>query len=121
MREFARRALGGAAAVIIMGALVAPATASVPAGDGGSTGTAQRSDNHAGPLTARQEARRKAAQQLILSGQATPGEDGVLQLGPDKYYQTAVTGTGHVFTILSEFGDQGSGKLGRDPGPLHNA
>ena len=32
----------------------------------------------------------------------------------------AVTGTGRVFTILSEFGDAGSGKLGTDPGPLHN-
>jgi hypothetical protein len=34
MHELARRALGGAAAVIIMGALVAPATASAPAGAG---------------------------------------------------------------------------------------
>jgi immune inhibitor A len=121
MREFARRALGGAAAVIIMGALVAPATASAPAGDRGLTGTANRSDNHAGPLTARQEARRKAAQELILSGKAAPNADGVIALASDKYYQAAVTGVGHVFTILSEFGDQGSGKLGRDPGPLHNA
>ena len=43
-----------------------------------------------------------------------------MQLGEDKYYQAAVTGTGRVLTILSEFGDIGSGKLGRDPGPLHN-
>jgi immune inhibitor A len=120
MHELARRALGGAAAVIIMGALVAPATASAPAGEGGSTGTAHRSDNRPGPLTARQDARRKAAQELILSGKAAPNTDGVIQLAADKYYQAAVTGVGHVFTILSEFGDQGSGKLGRDPGPLHN-
>jgi immune inhibitor A len=120
MHELARRALGGAAAVIIMGALVAPATASAPAGDRGSAGTALRSDNRAGPLTARQEARRKAAQELILSGKAAPNSDGVVQLAADKYFQAAVTGTGQVFTILSQFGDQGSGKLGRDPGPLHN-
>lgn len=31
-----------------------------------------------------------------------------------------MTGTGRVLTILSEFGDQDSGKLGRVPGPLHN-
>ncbi|HEX8079924.1 MAG TPA: immune inhibitor A domain-containing protein [Jatrophihabitans sp.] len=77
-------------------------------------------DNHPGPLTARQEARRKAAQKLILSGQASPNADGVVKLADDKYYQAAVTGTGNVFTILSEFGTSGSGKLGTTPGPLHN-
>ena len=61
----------------------------------------------------------KAAQELILSA-GVPDEDGVVQLADDKYFQAAVTGTGRVFTILSEFGDQGSGKLGNDPGPLHN-
>jgi immune inhibitor A len=81
---------------------------------------ALRSDNHPGPLTARQDARRKAAQKLILSGKASPNEDGVVALAEDKYYQAAVTGEGQVFTILAEFGDQGSGRLGLTPGPLHN-
>src|SRR4029453_1167097 len=66
-----------------------------------------------------QNERRKAAQKLILSGQAAPGEDGVVQLAGDKFYQAAITGTDRVFTILSEFGDQGSGKLGTTPGPRH--
>jgi immune inhibitor A len=102
--------------VVIPSATAAPARAeSSPAG-----AKAHRVDNHPGPLTARQEARRKAAQKLILSGQASPNADGVVQLADDKYYQAAVTGTGNVFTILSEFGTSGSGKLGTTPGPLHN-
>jgi immune inhibitor A len=81
---------------------------------------ASRLDNLPGPLTARQDERRKAAQELILSGQAKVSGDGVVQLAEDKYFQAAVTGVGRVFTILSEFGDQGSGKLGTAPGPQHN-
>ena len=78
-------------------------------------------DNRPGPLTDRQNERRKAAQELILSGQAAPNEDGVVALAADdKYYEAALSGTAQVFTILSEFGDQGSKKLGRTPGPLHN-
>jgi immune inhibitor A len=98
---------------------VAPAVAAVPAADR-APGAAMRPDNRPGPLTARQEARRKAAQQLILSGQAAPDADGVVQLAEDKYFEAAVSGTGNIFTILAEFGDQGSGRYGTTPGPLHN-
>ena len=94
--------------------------AAAPVRDSGPAAKETRSDNRPGPLTERQNARRKAAQELILSGTASPNQDGVVQLADDKYFEAAVTGTGRVFTILSEFGDQGSGKLGRDPGPLHN-
>ncbi|MDN4481931.1 immune inhibitor A domain-containing protein [Demequina lignilytica] len=106
-----------------VGAGIAPAAVAVPDNDGpgdAPTSATARPDNRPGPLTERQNERRKVAQELILSGQASPGEDGVVQLAEDKYYQAAVTGTGQVFTILSEFGDSGSGKLGNDPGPLHN-
>ena len=74
-----------------------------------------RIDNRPGPLTERQDARRKAAQELILSGKASPNADGVVQLADDKYFQAAVTGTGQLFTILSEFGDQGTGRSGSCP------
>jgi immune inhibitor A len=99
---------------------VVPALAAAPVKDVTPTAEEQRSDNRPGPLTKRQDARRKAAMELILSGKASPDEDGVVQLADDKYFQAAVTGTGRVFTILSEFGNAGSGKLGREPGPLHN-
>ncbi|WP_229662440.1 immune inhibitor A domain-containing protein [Agromyces bauzanensis] len=110
-----------AGATVIAGAALGPAAIAAPADSPTSDqATAQRLDNRPGPLTARQDERRKAAQELILSGRAAPDEDGVVQLAEDKYYEAAVTGTGRLFTILSEFGDQGSGKLGTTPGPLHN-
>ncbi|MGR2752849.1 immune inhibitor A domain-containing protein [Agromyces arachidis] len=112
-----------ASATMVAGAAFGPAAIAAPANDPNpapATAAEARPDNRPGPLTERQNERRKAAQQLILSGQAAPGEDGVVQLAEDKYYQAAVTGTGKLFTILAEFGDQGSGKLGTTPGPLHN-
>jgi immune inhibitor A len=109
-----------AGVTVIAGAAFGPAAIAAPTADDPSSSAAQRLDNRPGPLTKRQDERRKAAQKLILSGQASPGEDGVVKLAGDKYYQAAITGTDRVFTILSEFGDQGSGKLGTTPGPLHN-
>ncbi|MGR0319388.1 immune inhibitor A domain-containing protein [Agromyces sp. ZXT2-3] len=116
-------AVSAASATMVAGAAFGPAAIAVPANDSPTESTsavAARPDNRPGPLTQRQDERRKAAQELILSGQASPGEDGVVQLAEDKYYQAAVSGTGRLFTILAEFGDQGSGKLGTTPGPLHN-
>lgn len=116
-------AVAAASATMIAGAAFGPAAIAVPAEDpntGPAAAAEARPDNRPGPLTERQNERRKAAQELILSGQASPSEDGVVQLAEDKYYEAAVTGTGRLFTILSEFGDQGSGKLGTVPGPLHN-
>ena len=112
-------AVAAAGATVVAGAAFAPAAFAAPAKDPAPS-AAQRLDNRPGPLTERQNERRKAAQKLILSGQAAPGEDGVVQLAEDKYYQAAVTGEDQVFTILAEFGDQGSGKLGTTPGRLHN-
>jgi immune inhibitor A len=120
MRQPARRALGIVVAGVAVIALVAPTMAASPAKDRGPAAAPSRVDNHPGPLTERQNARRKAAQELILSGKAAPNQDGVVQLSDDKYFQAAVTGTGKVFTILSEFGDAGTKKLGLAPGPLHN-
>jgi len=120
VRRFTYTVVGGVAAALSVVAVLPAAAAPAQREASGSAAVAPRSDNHAGPLTARQDARRKAAQKLILSGKASPNEDGVVQLAEDKYYEAAVSGTDRVFTILSEFGDQGSGKLGTAPGPLHN-
>lgn len=119
MRKLARTALAGVAIGALATSLTAPVIGAAPV-RGPEAGKAVRSDNRPGPFTERQDARRKAAMDLILSGKASPNEDGVVVLDTDKYYQAAVTGTGHIFTILAEFGDQGSGKLGTVPGPLHN-
>jgi len=112
-------------ATALAGVMIIPPAAAAPPGESPDAGgsSVQRADNRPGPLTARQNERRKAAQKLILSGKASPDEGGAVALNAegDKYYQAAVTGTGRLFTILAEFGDQGSGKLGTVPGPLHNA
>jgi immune inhibitor A len=114
-------AVAAAGATVFAGAAFGPAASAAPADSPTSdSAAAQRLDNRPGPLTERQNERRKAAQKLILSGQAAPGEDGVVQLAEDKYYEASVTGTGRLFTILSEFGTEGSGKLGTTPGPKHN-
>ncbi|MFE5670958.1 immune inhibitor A domain-containing protein [Agromyces sp. NPDC056523] len=117
-------AVAAASATMIAGAAFGQAAIAVPANDpntGSASAAEARPDNRPGPLTERQNERRKAAQELIISGQASPDADGVVQLAEDKYYEAAVSGTGRLFTILSEFGDQGSGKLGTTPGPLAGA
>jgi immune inhibitor A len=119
MRKLARAVLVGAVLGATMISLTAPVMAQAPI-VGRDNHSKARSDNRPGPLTERNEARRKAAQELILSGKASPNEDGVIALGEDKYFQASVTGVGQVFTILAEFGDQGTKKLGNVPGPLHN-
>ena len=114
-----RKLISVVSSAALLLSIAGSAVAAPPAADSTSAkGT--RDDNRSGPLTARQDARRKAAQELILSGKASPDQKGVVSLGEDKYYEAAVTGTGQIFTILAEFGDQGSGKLGTVPGPLHN-
>ncbi|WP_220347269.1 immune inhibitor A domain-containing protein [Microbacterium bovistercoris] len=117
-------AAAAAGATVLAGAMVVPAAVAAPPGESPTSdgSSAQRTDNRPGPLTERQNERRKAAQKLILSGKASPDENGVIALNAegDKFYQAALTGTGRIFTILAEFGDQGSGKLGTTPGPLHN-
>jgi immune inhibitor A len=79
---------------------------------------AHRPDNRPGPLTKHQDAVRKAAQQKLRSGEATESAAGVTAVG-DKYAQTTISGTDQIFTILAQFGDSGSGRLGTTPGPLH--
>ena len=119
MLAFARRALVWAVAGVMTVGFAAPAAAAVPAADR-SPGAAMRPDNRPGPLTARQDARRKAAQELILSGRASPNADGVVQIAADKYFEAAVSGEGRLFTILAEFGSEAEGRFGRVPGPAHN-
>ena len=71
---------------VVAGAAFGEAGNAAPSNDP-TPGAAQRLDNKPGPLTERQNQRRKAAQELILSGQASPDEDGVVQLAGDKYYR----------------------------------
>ena len=120
MRKLPRALLMGAVVGVMLVTSVAPVVAAPPANDQGPGAKAARPDNRPGPFTARQEARRKAAQELILSGKASPNADGVVSLADDKYFEAAVAGEGRLFTILAEFGSEAAGRYGRVPGPLHN-
>ena len=99
---------------------IAGTAAAAPRAQDSGPGSAIRPDNRPGPLTARQDARRKAALELIRTGQKSANADGVVQLAEGKYVEVAVDGAGQLFTILAEFGSEAAGRFGRVPGPAHN-
>ena len=119
-------ALTGAAAVVCSLAVTAPAHAQSTVGDNSATGTTQRSDNRPGPKSAEQAQKRAKALALLNNGKAElkprAGGGAVVQLSSDArdVVEFPVDKTDKVFTVLAEFGLEASGRLGTDPGPLHN-
>ncbi|MGW4898684.1 immune inhibitor A domain-containing protein [Kitasatospora sp. NPDC004240] len=88
--------------------------------------------NLPGPLTAKTEARQKAATEQLVAGTATVekrGSSTAVKLGDGQYVELARERTDRIFTILVEFGDRvdtttqhdGKPKYGGTPGPLHNS
>ncbi|HEX4868903.1 MAG TPA: immune inhibitor A domain-containing protein [Acidimicrobiales bacterium] len=121
MRRLTRSAVGLAVVALtatsfgtVADAAPPPDSPAAPASSG-----AHRPDNRPGPLTRHQDALRKAAHQKLRAGEATENEDGVTEVD-GKAVETSVVDTDLIFTVLAEFGDQGSGRLGTTPGPLHN-
>lgn len=115
-------AVAGVAGVVLgMLSIQAPAVAAPPVDDGSSgSATEVRQDNRPGPRTKELVERRKAAIEKVARGQAKASDDGVVQLAPDKFAEIETVKQDKIFTILAEFGDQGSGRFGTAPGPLHN-
>ena len=105
-----------------------PAQAAPAASDGsGAQGaaSAHRPDNRPGPLTAQVQRERSKALALLANGAARLEQQGgrggaTVKLGKDTYVEFPVEKTDKVWTVLSQFGTQGSGRLGTTPGPLHN-
>jgi immune inhibitor A len=120
VQKLIRRAVTGLVAGALAGSLLASAPTGAVPPPKDAPKAAARSENRPGPLTSRQEARNKAARQKLRTGEATANADGVVQLAADKYAQPTVSGVDRIFTVLAEFGDAGSGKLGTTPGPVHN-
>jgi immune inhibitor A len=83
---------------------------------------ADRPDNLPGPLTKQWIEKRKAALAKVASGKARIDGNGnvTLDAATDNVVQVAFEKTDKIFTVLSEFGDDGLGKYGTDPGPVHN-
>lgn len=115
-------AVAGVAGVVLgMLSIQAPAVAAPPVDDGStSPAAAVRQDNRPGPRTKELVERRKAAIEKVAKGQAKANGDGVVQLAPDKFAEVETAKQDKIFTVLAEFGTQGSGRFGTAPGPLHN-
>ena len=126
MRPRTLAALTGAAAVACALAVTAPAQAQQSEGSPSSSGTS-RPDNRPGPKTAEQAKKREKALALLANGKSTlkkqqgGGATVALSADPGDVVEFPLDKEDTVFTILAEFGDTGSGKLGTTPGPLHNA
>jgi immune inhibitor A len=121
-------ALAGVAAVTCALAVTAPAQAQQADGSPSVTGASHRSDNRPGPKSAEQARLRAKALTMLRNGtaQLKPQRGGGATVtmtgaqGARKTVEFPLDKTDKVFTILSEFGTSGSGKLGTTPGPLHN-
>ncbi|WP_392545362.1 immune inhibitor A domain-containing protein [Oryzobacter telluris] len=119
----------GAAALACALAVQAPAQAQ-QTNDAPSASTAtKRPDNRPGPKTAEQQRKQAKALALLRKGKAQlkPQKGGGATValtnaaGETEFAEFPVDKTDKVFTILSEFGETPApGKLGSDPGPLHN-
>ncbi|HET9021123.1 MAG TPA: immune inhibitor A domain-containing protein [Ornithinibacter sp.] len=119
-------ALTGAAAVVCTLAVTAPAHAQTSSGAPNAGEVTRRSDDRPGPKTADQAKKRAKALALLKNGKAQlkPQEGGgatvALSSRKGDVVEFPVDKSDKIFTVLSEFGTQGSGRLGTDPGPLHN-
>jgi immune inhibitor A len=124
-----RRLLAGVAgaAVIALPGLVfaAPASSAPPSGSP-DPASSRGSDNLTSPLSDKQSAERQRAQEMVLSGEATPkGKNKVVKIAPGQYVELARQDEDSIFTVLGEFGDTESPSTDPDlsgglPGPQHN-
>ena len=124
MKKLATGLLAGTAA-LALSATALPSQA-VPSNDSpqSSRTAASKSDNRPGPKTKQQQERRAKALALLESGKAElvqRKEGATVALGDGTFAEFPIEKTDKIFTVLGEFGDAGSGKLGTTPGPLHNA
>lgn len=112
-------------ACLALGAAALPAAA-VPS-DGAPASSEQvraKPDNRTSPQI-RKQARLKAKARAMVengSAKARTQADGtqVVEVAEGEFVELGETGTDKIWTILSEFGTQGSRKLGETPGPLHD-
>ncbi len=127
MKKLAPGLLAGTAALALSITMLQPAQAnpSVRSPHEGSAAVKSKPDNRPGPKTKQQNRLRTKALTMLQNGTATlkpqPGGGSTVQLADGKFVEFPIEKEDKVFTILSEFGDQGSGKLGTTPGPVHNA
>ncbi|MFL6003409.1 MAG: immune inhibitor A domain-containing protein [Nocardioides sp.] len=126
MKKLAPGLLAGTAALALSITVLQPAQAnpSVRSPHEGNAAVKSKPDNRPGPKTKQQKRLRTKALAMLQSGsaklKAQPGGGSTVELSNGTAVEFPIDKEDKVFTILSEFGDQGSGKLGTTPGPLHN-
>jgi immune inhibitor A len=125
VRKLPGSVLAGLAGAALLAAAVQQPASAAPLQDDGATqaqsrAAAHRPDNRPGPQTKKWVALRKAALHKVAAGKVKANSDGVVDLGSGQYAQTAITGDDQIFTILADFGTDGTNKLGAAPGPVHN-
>jgi immune inhibitor A len=108
---------------LLTGALVVVLTVGVGASTAGSKAITAKEptrgvDNLPSPLSKRQDALRQKGQEMLLNGELPPGTK-VGKIAKGQYVKLAQTGTGRIFAILAEFGNQIHPAYGGDPGPMH--
>ncbi|QBX57613.1 M6 family metalloprotease domain-containing protein [Nocardioides seonyuensis] len=117
--------VAGTAALALGLTVAQPATAVQPSGSPSASDSNRqvKPDNRPGPLTKKQDRRRAKALAMLQNGSAElkqRSEGATVQIAPGEFVEFPIEKTDKIFTVLSEFGDAGSGKLGTTPGPLHN-
>jgi immune inhibitor A len=126
MRKLTIPAVVGVAGVALAVAVLQPADAARVPNDGAAQASANatrnRPDNLPGPLTKQGIEKRKAALEMVARGKARIDGNGnvTVDAATDNVVQVAFEKTDKIFTVLSEFGTDGLGKYGTDPGPVHN-
>jgi immune inhibitor A len=83
-----------------------------------------RKDNLPNPLARKQAKLRKEAIQRIVAGKAQPepqpGGGSVMMVDGEAVEFPDADKFARIWTVLSQFGDESSGRYGRGSGPLHN-
>ena len=113
-------------ACLALGLAALPAAAVPSDGAPASSDQARaKPDNRTSPQIRKQARLKAKARAMVENGSARARtlSDGsqVVEVTDGEFVELGETGTDKIWTVLSEFGTQGSKKLGLAPGPLHNA
>jgi len=115
--------LAGTAALALSITMLPPAQANPSVRSADDAAKIKPDDRH-GLFAKRQLRQKRKALQLVGAGKADlvqqPGGGATVELADGSFVEFPIEKQDKIFTILSEFGTQGSGRYGTAPGPLHN-
>ena len=121
MKKLAPGLLAGTAALALSITVLQPAEANpaIRSSHEGSGAVKSKRDNRPGPLTKQQNRLKTKALTMLDNGsaqlKAQSGGGSTVQLADGSFVEFPIAKEDKVFTILSEFGDQSSGRYGTVP------